>query len=149
MPKVNTAPIILSSVARFFAILTFGVFGGAQGAFSPRGEIGRAEFWRGYLLPALYLFLAGAGAYRILFYYCGNVPQVYSARRILFALALFPAVFTLFVGEMKRLRHVGVWGVLAAANFCVPWGALAVAIVCAAMPKISKAGKNRRAIQKP
>ena len=145
MPNINTAPIIRASVARFFAILAFGAFGGAQGAFSSRGAITRREFWRDYLLPSLYLFLAGAGAYRLACYFYGLFSLGFTERRILFALMLAPAVFTLFIGEMKRLRGIGLWGFLAAANFCVPWGALGVALFCAVMPKILPIGKKRRA----
>ena len=125
--------------------MSLGVFGGAQGAFSSRGEIGRREFWRDYLLPAFYLFLAGAGAYRLACHFYGLFSLGFTQRRILFALMLLPSVFTLFIGEIKRLRHIGLWGVLAAVNFFVPWGALGAALFCAAMPQILPVGGKRRA----
>ncbi|MBR6388505.1 MAG: hypothetical protein IKS15_00050 [Opitutales bacterium] len=143
MPKADTAPIVKTSIARFFAILTLGIFGGAQGAFSAQGQIGRREFWRDYLLPAFYLFLAGAGAYRLACHFYGLYSLGFTERRLVFALALTPAMFTLFAGEMKRLRDVGLWGVLALVNFYVPYGALGVAAFCAVMPKIRPIGSKR------
>ena len=143
MAKADTAPIIKTSAARFLAILALGIFGGAQGAFSSQGRITRREFWRDYLLPAFFLFLAGAGAYRAACHFYGLYSLGFTQRRLVFALALTPAIFTLFVGEMKRLRGVGLWGVLALANFYVPYGALGVAAFCAVMPKIRPIGSKK------
>lgn len=143
MAKFNAQSLIKGSFARLFCILTFGVFGGGREAFSTRGEISREEFWRGHLLPSFYLFVLGSGLYRALCYFYGLFSFGFASRKVIFSAMVAPAVYILFTGEMKRLRHMGFWAVLVVLNFYVPFGMLACGVVCAFMPKIRLFGGGR------
>ncbi len=136
MAKFDTRFLIKGSFARLFAILTFGAFGGAQGAFSASGEVTRFEFLRDYLLPAFYLFILNSGIYRLICYLYGLFSLSFTSRRIIFAAMLAPAIFTLFVGEIKRLRNIGLWIIFALANFYLPYGMLACGVICVLVPRI-------------
>lgn len=142
MAKFNAQSLIKESFARFFCILTFGVFGGGREVFSPYGEVSREEFWRGYFLPSFYLFVLSSGLYRALCYFYGLFSFSFTSRKLIFSAMIAPAVYILFTGEMKRLRHIGLWAVLAVFNFYVPYGVLVCGLVCAFMPKISLFGRK-------
>lgn len=147
MAKFNAQSLIKESFARLFCILTFGIFCGGREAFSPRGEISREVFWSGHLLPSFYLFVLGSGLYRALCYFYGLFSFGFTSRKLIFSAMLAPAVYILFIGEMKRLRHIGLWAVWVVVNFYVPFGILTCGLICAFMPKIRLFGG--KSLKKP
>lgn len=137
----------MSVILRVLGILSLGILPLADGAFTLEGEIKRKAYIYEYVLPAFILSLLGAGIYRILLYFGVIFSLNYDARRLLFSLLLSPALFTLFVGQAKRLSYLGFWKVLMIFNFYpFYWGTACLTLILAIFPdvKIFRPQKHRK-----
>lgn len=127
--RMDLTGIVRLSFLKFFSVLTFGVFGGLGSYWRVSGQISRKEFWQNYVVvPILIAFLALA-FFRILNIHGFLSPLNYGLRRIILCVMLSPAIFAHVIGQIKRLRDMGLSPWFALANFIPLYGTAALVIL--------------------
>ena len=110
----------LSRLAWLFSFGICGRFSGKYGSF--KSASGRFEFIADYALLALFLAMILSGVYRLLLY-CDILAGLhYYFRKAVFTAVMAPAIFLLFLGEMRRLNDLGLWRGFILLNFIPTYG---------------------------
>ena len=128
---------------KFLGVLTFGIFGGVGDFWNPQASSGRREFWQNYVLVPALLAVVGFAAFRILNVHGYLSPLHYGARKMVLCAILSPAIFAHAVGQIRRLRDIGVPPWAALLNFVPFWGTLSLLIFCGAFPRMGRARSAR------
>lgn len=115
--------LLVRSLSGLAALLSLGLFGRlGKNYASLKGASGRFEFVADYALVALFVAMITSAFYRLAMYYGLMDGLSYWAQRALFALAMSPALYILFLGQIRRLNDLRIWRGFVLLNFIPSYG---------------------------
>lgn len=139
--RKDFSQLAIRSLKKLAAILTLGIGGGLGGYASLSKSSNRLEFIADYALVSLYLAMILTASYRLLLY-CDFVGGLhFYIRRAIFIFMLSPAIYVLFLGEIRRLNHIGLWRGFVLLNFASIYGACGLFALLCLLGRIFKGGK--------
>lgn len=134
--KAGFRNLLARSLIRLVWLLSFGICGSFSGKYgSFKSASGRYEFIADYVLLALFLAMILSGVYRLLLY-CDILAGLhYYLRRVIFVALMAPAIYLLFLGEIRRLNDLCLWRGFILLNFIPIYGFGGLLFLLAVCPK--------------
>ena len=110
--------MLVRSLSGLAALLSLGLFGRlGKNYASLEGRSGRFEFVADYALVALFLAMILSALYRLILYFGLLDGAAYWVQRAAFALVMSPALYLLFLGQIRRLNDLRFWRGFVLLNF--------------------------------
>lgn len=128
--------LLFRSLSGLAALLSFGLFGRlGKNYASLKCASGRFEFVADYALVALFLAMILSALYRFILYFGILDGFGYWVDRAAFALAMSPALYLLFLGQIRRLNDLGFWRGFVLLNFVPGYGLFCMIALLSLCPR--------------
>lgn len=115
--------MLVRSLSGLAALLSLGLFGRlGKNYASLEGRSGRFEFVADYALVALFLAMILSALYRLILYFGLLDGAAYWVQQAAFALVMSPALYLLFLGQIRRLNDLRFWRGFVLLNFAPACG---------------------------